>query len=335
MITAGLVGAGSWGQTLVRSVTGSDRIRFVRAVTRTPSKAAGFAAETGIPVDDDYAALLADDTVDAVVLATPHSQHLDQIVQAAKAGKQIFVEKPLALDAASARAAYDAARQAGVVLALGHNRRCLPAWQHMQGLISNGALGQILHVEGNFSGPSAFRQAPDNWRASRDESPAGGMTGKGVHITDLMISLLGSPAAVSTISCRQVLDFGMDDTTLVAIRFASGQTGSLSTLTATPNDWRIQIYGTDAWAEIRDQRFFRLRTRDGDLTELTFAQEDIERSILHWFADTVETGRPWPVTEREAIDNTALLETIAQSIRQGNGGAVAIDADNAQWRSTT
>ena len=325
MIRAGLVGAGRWGQTLVRAVAGkSDRIRFTRAVTRTPAKAEDFFKETGIPVTDDLGVLLADPEIDAVVLATPHSQHLEQILAAAEAGKHIFVEKPLALDASSARAAYDAAHAAGVVLALGHNRRCLPAFRRLETLVQEGRLGQILHAEGNFSGPSAFRQTRDNWRASLGESPAGGMTGKGIHITDMMISLLGPAAAVSVLSARQALDFGMDDTTLVTIRFASGQTGSLSTLTATPNDWRIQIYGSEGWAEIRDERRFRLRYSDQPDVEETFPVHDIERDILEWFAATVEEGRPWPVTERQAIANTALLEAITRSIHVAGGAEVAV-----------
>lgn len=327
MIHAGLVGAGRWGQTLVRSVLGnSQRIKFVRVVTRTPSKAADFAAETGLTIDDDFDALLADPAIDAVVLATPHSQHLGQIVSAAKAGKHVFVEKPLALDAASARAAFAAAKHAGVVLALGHNRRCLPAYIHLRKLIDEGALGQLLHAEGNFSGPSAFRQTPGDWRASADETPAGGMTGKGIHTTDLMISLLGPVSAVSTISRRQVLSYGMDDTTLVALRFVSGQTGALGTITATPDDWRLQVYGTEAWAEIRDENHFRMRTRDGETTIWEFDRQDCEHAILEWFAETVETGRAWAVSERDAVANTALLETVSLSIREANGCELCVDS---------
>lgn len=326
MLNAGLVGAGRWGQTLVRSVAGkSDKIRFTRGVTRTPAKAADFAAEIGIEINSDYDALLADPAIDAVVLATPHSQHLDQIVRAAAAGKHVFVEKPLALDAASARAAYAATKDAGILFALGHNRRCLPAFAHLRSVLDRGDLGQILHVEGNFSGPSAFRQRADDWRASLDESPAGGMTGKGIHITDLMISILGPVSEVSTRSCRQVLDFGMDDTTLVTLGFASGQTGSLSTLTATPNDWRLQVYGSDGWAEIRDECMFRLRTRAGETDSRDFGAHDCERDILELFADKVTSGTPWIVTEQEAVANTALLEAIALSIRNADGAVSSVD----------
>jgi len=320
VIKVGLVGAGRWGQTLARSVyRKSEHIRFVRGVTRTPSKVEDFAAEMGMTITDDYDALLASSDIDAVVLATPHSQHFEQILKAANAGKHIFVEKPLTLDAASAQAAYDAAREAGVLLALGHNRRCLPAFAHMRELVDKGELGQIIHVEGNFSGPSAFRQTPGDWRSSIDESPAGGMTGKGIHVSDMMISVLGPVFSVSTLSSRQVGSFGMDDTTHVTMRFASGQSGSLNTLTATPDDWRLQIYGTDAWIEIRDERSFKLRKRNGETHAIEFDEFDCEHAILELFAKSVETGQPWVVSETEAVANTALLEAIVQSIRNADG----------------
>lgn len=325
MVRAGIVGIGRWGQTLVRSVHGrSARIEFVRGVTRTPANAAAFGAETGIPIDTSYEALLADPAVDAVVLATPHSQHVAQIEQAAAAGKHVFVEKPLALDPAAAERAYRVCRDAGVALALGHNRRYLPAVHQLMRSVDSGALGQVLHVEGNFSSPAAYRQSRDGWRADRTESPAGGMTGMGVHITDLMIALLGPVREVTAASLRQVGDFGMDDTTAALMRFAGGPTGLLSTLTATPADWRLQVFGSRGWAEIRGETTLTVTPLEGERTVTEFATVDIERAVLEGFAATVADGADFPVTAEHAIANTALLDAI---VRSGTEGAtVTVEA---------
>jgi len=110
MIKAAIIGMGTWGQNLVKSVQGlSQDIQFVAGATRTPSKAQEFAAKHNIRMTDRYEAILADPTIDAVVLATPHSMHTDQIVAAANAGKHVFCEKPLGLDYASTKRAADAA----------------------------------------------------------------------------------------------------------------------------------------------------------------------------------------------------------------------------------
>ena len=93
MLNAAIMGMGRWGQTLVDSVQRRNDagLRFVAGSTRTPEKAAGWAAEAGIRLLPDYQAVLADPAVQAVVLATPHSQHAEQVIAAAESGKHVFV----------------------------------------------------------------------------------------------------------------------------------------------------------------------------------------------------------------------------------------------------
>src|SRR2546429_4021684 len=128
MIRAAIVGLGRWGRSLVASVQGkSAQLRFVRGHTRTRASAEDFCRQHDVPLVDSYKQILADPDVDAVVLATPHSLHASQIIAAAAAGKHIHVEKPIALDRASADRAVEAAHKAGVVLAVGYCRRVYPS----------------------------------------------------------------------------------------------------------------------------------------------------------------------------------------------------------------
>ena len=114
MINAGIVGLGWWGKVLVGSVQGkSDNIRFSHGATRTRAKAEEYAGEQGFDLVDTYEELLALEDLDAVVLATPHSKHREQIEAAAAAGKHVFVEKPITLTKADAEAAIAACRDAG------------------------------------------------------------------------------------------------------------------------------------------------------------------------------------------------------------------------------
>lgn len=314
MIDAAIVGLGWWGQVLARSVHDkSEKIRFVRGVTRTPSRAEHFSRETGIPVDSDYESMLADPHVHAVVLATPHSQHAEQIAAAARANKHVFVEKPLTLRAHDAERAFDACEAAGVVLAVGQNRRFLPAVAELKRLIAEDRIGKILHIEGNFSGPSGYRHQPGAWRASVAESPSGGMTGKGLHITDLMIDLLGPPVEVDARSFRQVLEVEMDDTTVMLLRFAGGETAYLASLTATADEWRLQVLGAGGWIEVRDERTLTLAPVKQEKIVREFEPCDIERRELEAFADTIISGAPYPVTRAQAVANIRLLEAIARS----------------------
>ena len=126
MIKAAIIGMGNWGHNLVSHVQGkSQQIQFIAGATRTPEKAQAFANEFQLKLFDSYEALLASDEVDAVVLATPHSLHSEQIIAAAKAGKHVFSEKPIGLDLPSAKAAAQACKDYDVVLSVGYCYRII------------------------------------------------------------------------------------------------------------------------------------------------------------------------------------------------------------------
>ncbi|UFN47445.1 Gfo/Idh/MocA family oxidoreductase [Roseomonas sp. OT10] len=326
MIRAAIIGLGTWGQNLVRSVQGvSPEIRFVAGATRTPEKARDFAEANGLRLLPRYEDVLADPGIDAVVLATPHTQHTEQIVAAARAGKPVFSEKPLGVNAAEAQRAARACAEAGVTLGVGYNWRFQPALQAIRGLIDDGTLGRVLHIEGNFCGPSAYRFPQGHWRHDRREGPAGGMTGRGVHVVDAMLYLAGPIEQVTAQSVRLVQDFGMDDTTSMLFRFAGGATGYLGTVIATAETWRLQVFGSEGWAEVGDVE--HLHTWDLRLCRIdrdnighkqrpevrSFPKTSTERAELEHFAREVAAGRPIVRPGGDAVHNVAVLEAILAS----------------------
>jgi predicted dehydrogenase len=323
MLRVGIVGLGLWGQRLVASCDGSSLLRFTAAVTRTPERAAEFARSRDLPLGADFTRLLADPEIDAVVLATPHSQHAQQMIAAAAAGKHIFVEKPFTLDKQGAEAAVAAARDARVVLALGHNRRFLPAIRELKRLIDDGALGEILHAEGNISAPAGYRFRPGGWRATAAESPAGGMTGLGIHVVDALIHLAGDIAQVTAQSFRRVLTIDIDDTTAMLFRFKSGASGGLVTIAATAPIWRLQIFGSKGWAEMRGATRLEVNLIDGTPSATDYPVIDKERAELEAFARAIAGEASYPITPAEAIHGVAVLEAIVRSAKLGEAVTVA------------
>ncbi len=330
MIRAAIIGLGTWGQHLVRNVQGiSSTIQFTAFATRTPAKAADFAAANGLRMIDSYEAALADPEIDAVVLATPHRQHTDQIVAAAAARKHVFTEKPLGVSAAEAARAAQACADAGVVLGVGYNWRYQPALQKIRAMIDDGTLGRVLHLEGNFCGPSAYRFPKGHWRHDRQEGPAGGMTGRGVHVVDAMLYLAGHIEQVTAQSFRLVQDFGMDDTTSMLLRFSSGATGTLSTIIASAETWRLQVFGANAWVEVGDVEHlttWELRVCKIDRANIgaknppeiiTFPKTSTERAELEDFAAHITAGKPMALPGGDAVHNVALLGAIMASIESG------------------
>lgn len=319
MLRCAIVGLGRWGQRLVDScqVQGQpvgDDLSFTHAVVRSPDKYKAYCAGQQLTLHSHYQSALSDVDIDAVVLATPHSQHFDQITAAAAAGKHIFVEKPFTLGSAHASLAADSARAADIVLAVGHNRRFLPALQDLRSMIDAGQLGVVTHMEGNFSGPFGLEYDRTMWRADATESPAGGMTAMGIHIVDAFIYLGGPIAKVSALSSGRVLDVDLDDTTSAVLRFENGASAYLSTLVATARQWRLQVFGTKGWAQLRDHHVLDVCFIDQqEASTKKYPHTDIEHAELQAFAQACHGNAAYSVTLEEAVHGIAVQDAIIES----------------------
>jgi len=325
MIRAAMIGLGWWGRHMVNAVKGSTKLEIVRLTARRPDRHRDFSVETGIPLLDDYQQVLEDPEVDAVILCTPHSQHEDQVHAAIDHGKQIFCEKPLSLTKASAERMVTAARKAGLVMGVGHERRFESTMEEITRLVTSGEIGTHMHAEANFSHEIFASLAADNWRGSKEEGPAVGMTGMGVHLTDLLISMLGPVEAVTAQTARRVLDLPTGDVVNVQLRFASGATGYVAAISATPYYGRFTVFGDRMWVEARDDSHpqhggkTHLITcgKDGVQHTRTFDAKDPVRANLEEWADAVTNGAEYRFNDDQRVGNVAVLEAIAKSVENG------------------
>ena len=319
MLRAAIYGLGRWGSHLAESVQGSEKIRFVKGISRDPEKHREFSEKTGIKIVSSYGRVLKDPQIDAVILATPHSLHHKQIAQAAKAGKHVFVEKPMTLTRKTAEKAVEACRAAGVTLGIGFSRRYAPAFIEMVRRIRAGEIGDVLHLEAQQSGPSGYRLKPGDWRASRAESPAGGMTARGIHTLDSMIHIAGPVSAVYAYSERRKLpaEVEMDDTTSMLLRFANGVTGYLGTVFVTGDFWRVHVFGSKGWLEMRGDTELIARGLEGEPQSIKLPAVDKERAELEAFADAVAAKQMFMVPPEQAVNEIAVLEAIVASAARG------------------
>jgi predicted dehydrogenase len=326
MINAAIVGLGWWGQNLVNSVSvhGCDAIRFTSAHTRHHENAAAFCAEAGLTWVADYDTILADPAIDAVVLATPHRMHVSQILRAAAAGKHVFVEKPIALSVADARSAIQATEQAGVVLAVGFNRRFHPSMALLRQEIRAGRFGTPITISAEQTALHGLTLKPEAWRAHPDESPAGAMTAIGVHLVDGMIDLFGPITQVYAQVARRASK-NADDTTDVMLRFENGASGHIvCSTTATPH-YRMAVYGTQAFGEILGHAMdtFRFVPSSGPVQVREAKGFGMLRRELESFAACAEARRPFPTPLNEILHGVAVFEAVVRSVQSGRAEAVA------------
>jgi predicted dehydrogenase len=320
MLNVAIYGMGNWGARLVDSVQGkSQKIRFTGVITRNPQAQRERAEKYGLAIINSYGDALNDTNIDAVLIATPHSMHCQHIVEAAKAGKHVFCEKPLTLTGATAQQAVDATRAAGVTLGLGFNRRYAPAFIEMKRRIDAGEIGDLLHIEGQHSGPSGYKLVPNYWRSTRAESPAGGMAPRGIHTLDSMINIGGLVSEVYAHSGRRKMEapIDMDDTTSMLLKFKNGVTGYFSTIFVTGELWRVHAFGTKGWIEMRGDTELVTRSNDGDAQNVTLPVVDKERAELEAFADAVVAKQPYMVPPEHAVNGIAVIEAVVASADSG------------------
>jgi predicted dehydrogenase len=334
MIRVGIVGLGRWGRTLVGSIAGnSDDIRFTSAATRTRVSAEDFCRANSITLVDSYDAILRSPDIDAVVLATPHSQHEAQALAALAAGKHVFVEKPLTLDLKSAQRVTEAARAAGLTLAVGLNRRFHPSVCELRNRVRDGRLGTIVAMVGQHTTSTAQFIPLDNWRTAPEEAPGGAFTATGVHSLDHMIEFAGRVREVRCVTARYYPGHA-DDTTTVMLQFESGASGLIFSSVATATNYEFTLYGTRGLGEISRPDLSRLRFVPASTTApsgpvqappdevLQFSGGNTQHIELTAFARAIREGKPYPIPIDQVLHGMAAFDAIVRSAQSGAIAAV-------------
>ena len=335
MLRTAFVGTGWWGSELAKGASSiPDRLRIAGFYSLDAEACRRLSTQHGGVAFPSVDAILKSSDVDAVVLATPHSQHASQAIAAAQAGKHVFVEKPLALDVASAREAAKACDAARRVLAVGHNRRFMPGARKLREVLPR--LGKIIHAEAHYSGNLMMTLPAGHWRLRRAEMPAAGMAPMGLHMVDMLQWLLGPIARVSAIVKRQAEwtnGADLDDTCAALFELESGATGTLASHLATRTTVDLRLYGTLARLEARGDpvaitRFpatLTLFPIDGKEETWTFAGDPSVADELAAFADACAGRAPYPVTVEEAIRNVAVMCAVQMSAEQGGAARSVLE----------
>lgn len=232
-----VAGAGLVGHRHAGAIVAS-RSAVLTAVADPRPETRALADDLGATWHPTLEALLASDSADGVILATPNAHHVEGGLACIEAGMPVLVEKPLAADPDGARHLVEAARAAGVPLAAGHHRRHAPLVATARALIEGGRLGRIaaVHATTWFRKPDRYFEA-----AWRKEAGAGPILLNLVHDIDLLLHLAGPVAAVQAVTANAVRGFAVEDTAAITLRFASGALGTVNLCDATPAPWSWEL----------------------------------------------------------------------------------------------
>jgi myo-inositol 2-dehydrogenase/D-chiro-inositol 1-dehydrogenase len=224
-----LIGYGAWGRHHARALEAAPNADLVAIVAPGAESAAAAAAERPrVAVHRDAAPVLADPSIEAVVIAAPNAWHAPLALAALRAGKHVLLEKPMALTLTDCDALIAAAKAAGRVLTIGHELRVSEQWGRIKGLIAEGAIGAPRHASVSlFRFP--YRSGSGHWRYDRG-AVGSWILEEPVHFFDLLLwygEAWGPPVALRALAEG---DPAMPRALCVTLRFAGGAFATLNTV---------------------------------------------------------------------------------------------------------
>jgi 1,5-anhydro-D-fructose reductase (1,5-anhydro-D-mannitol-forming) len=317
----GIVGLGRIaGSQIAPAIAASGNSTLVSVVSRDQRRAEEFARAHGaLTALDDYAKMLADPAVAAVYIATPNALHADQVISAARAGKHVLCDKPLALTPADARRCVAECRLAGVRLGVTFQTRYHDGLADAVKLVRDGGIGRVVVAEVTMS---AGRNLPRGWRTDPGLAGLGTLNNIGVHAFDLLRYLLGSEVTEVVALTDTEPGYRVDTAALVLLRFANGTLGYVNANQSVPHSRDdIVLYGSEG--RVLGRNLSR-PGRDGMLSFVTPAGErefrgashDAYRRVVGAFADAVSRGHdPSPAGE-DGVRSVELTAAIARAVTE-------------------
>jgi len=319
------LGMGWWSDVLADAINRSGKLTITACYSRSEEKRAAFAAKYGCRAVPSYEAILADKDIEAVINTTPNGVHLETTRAAADAGKHVFLDKPIANTVSDGRRITELCRKAGVVLALGYQRRRENQFRWIKRQIDEGVFGKLVNAEANISRDRLGKIDLGSWRYQAAGMPGGVMLQIGIHYTDVLEYLIGPVKAVSGQFARLVLPGDNPDVASLVLEHENGALSTLNASYASASEYYLMnIYGKEATAYYDMFEGLRMLKRgEGKPVKVPFANKDTIAEELEEFADAVRGGGAPEVGGEYATTSLAVIRAGILSAREGRHVEIA------------
>jgi len=319
------LGMGWWSDVLADAINRSGKLTITACYSRSEEKRAAFAAKYGCRAVPSYEAILADSDIEAVINTTPNSVHLETTRAAADAGKHVFLDKPIANTVSDGRRITELCRKAGVVLALGYQRRRENQFRWIKRQIDEGLFGKLVNAEANISRDRLGKIDLGSWRYQAAGMPGGVMLQIGIHYTDVLEYLMGPVKAVSGQFARLVLPGDNPDVASLVLEHENGALSTLNASYASASEYYLMnIYGKEATAYYDMFEGLRMLKRgEKKPVKVPFADKDTIAEELEEFADAIQGGGAPEVGGEYATTSLAVIRAGILSAREGRHVEIA------------
>ena len=330
MVRFGIAGFGLHAvRRLMPGFALSKNCRVTALSRRKMAEAKASAAEYGIPLAfDSVADLCASPEVDAVLVTTPNSMHLADVLDAVDAGKPVLCEKPLGMNADECRQMVKAARHKGVMFGVAHVFRFNESVRALREWLAAGKIGRPVFVRSEFSF-FADPSHPRKWLYESKVAGAGPIFDVGVHCIDTLRYVLQDE--VVRVSASAVSDERSGDVESAAsltLEFSRGTIGTVLVSYRAEYRTPIELVGesgvlrADDALNVEHPIELQLR-RDGAVAETkTVSNELVYAMQVDAFADAIEGKAPFPIPGEEGWQNQEVLDATLRSVKSGKSEAV-------------
>jgi predicted dehydrogenase len=319
------LGMGWWSDVLADAIKRSGKLKISACYSRSEEKRAAFAAKYGCRAVPSYEAILADTDIEAVINTTPNGVHLETTRAAADAGKHVFLDKPIANTVSDGRRITELCRKAGVVLALGYQRRREGQFRWIKRQIDEGLFGKLVNAEANISRDRLGKIDLGSWRYKAAGMQGGVMIQICIHYTDVLEYLIGPVKAVSGQFTRLVLPGDNPDVASLVLEHENGALSTLNASYASASEYYLMnIYGKEATAYYDMFEGLRMIKRGEEKpVKVPFANKDTIAEELEEFADAVRGGGAPEVGGEYATTSLAVIRAGTLSAREGRHVEIA------------
>jgi predicted dehydrogenase len=315
-----------------------DRVEVAGVFSRERDKLDRFAKRFPLPTTDKLEPLFADRAIEALMILTPPTTHLELVERAAKAGKHVLLEKPVEVTAERATRLVEAAEGAGITLSVVLQSRFKPNSLKLEALIRDGALGVIAAASAAIRWWRPQRYYDEPGRGTKARDGGGVLLTQAIHALDLFQSLAGPIVEVSALAGTSALHrMETEDVVGAGVRFASGALGAIDATTAAYPGFpeRLEFVGTRAtavlhgngglelyWQDGRTETFAGEAAFGGSADPMAFAH-DHHRAVLVDFLDALDQKRPPKISGREALKVHRLIDALLRSSAERRPVAIA------------
>jgi len=315
-----VIGAGGFARDLAPEARFCKHLRITGAWDSNAEAVKGFTSSFGGKAYATLEEVLADKSVDGVLVITPNDTHKELVEKAARASKHVFVEKPIANTVADGRAQMKATSDAGVTLFVGHLARRYSAVRMAKKMIDSGELGRLVMIEGHIAHNGGLFLKPEEWRWYRNRCPGGPLMQLAVHTADSFNYLFGRVRSVSAKVGRLATPAEIDDVGVLILEYENGALGYIGTAYTVPSSGFMNINGTEAMIECgRRGGDVLVRRKSGAVeTHTTTVESNPFAEELDEFAISAQTGARPETGGPEGLDALAVILAAIESARRGS-----------------